>query len=50
MAENPFPNSGNYGRAWFIGWLDALADRVDGHDRSPRAYAKLMLRDDAHPF
>ena len=50
LAENPFPNTGNYGRAWFIGWLDALADQVDGKDRKARAYARLLPRDEAHPF
>lgn len=50
VAENPFPNSGNYGRAWFVGWLDALADHIDGKDRSARAYARLLPRDEAFPF
>ena len=34
VMENPLPSSGNYGRAWFAGWLDGLADRLDGGDRA----------------
>ena len=40
--ENPLPGSGNYGRAWFAGWLDGLADRLDGGDRAARAYPLLL--------
>ena len=41
VVENPLANSGHYGRAWFAGWLDALADRLDGGDRASRAYPVL---------
>lgn len=50
VVENPYPNIGHFGRAWFSGWLDALADRLDGADRSARAYPVLMVRDEATPF
>ncbi|HYZ34208.1 MAG TPA: hypothetical protein VE684_18200 [Crenalkalicoccus sp.] len=50
VLENPFPGSGHYARAWLGGWLDALADRVSGTDRSPRAYARLLPRDEANLF
>lgn len=50
VTENPYANSGQLGRAWFAGWLDALADRLDGGDRAPRAYPKLLARDQADIF
>jgi hypothetical protein len=50
VVENPFANTGHYGRAWFAGWLDALADRTDGADRAARAYPRLLARDQAAIF
>jgi ribosome modulation factor len=50
VMENPLPSSGNYGRAWFAGWLDALADRLDGADRASRAYPMLLRGDRADIF
>ena len=50
VVENPLPGSGHYGRAWFAGWLDALADRTDGGNRSARAYPVLLVRDQADLF
>ena len=44
------PGAGNIGRAWFAGWLDALADRADGGDRATRAYPLLLRRDQADMF
>ena len=48
--ENPYPNTGHLGRAWFAGWLDALADRLDGGQRAVRAYPHLMADDRAELF
>jgi hypothetical protein len=50
VLENPYPNTGHLGRAWFSGWIDALADRLDGGERAARAYPLLMVRDEANPF
>ncbi len=50
ILENPMAQTGDWGRAWFAGWLDALADSVTGHDRSAGAYARLLRRDHADPF
>jgi hypothetical protein len=50
VVENPLANSGHYGRAWFAGWLDALADRLDGADRASRAYPMLLRGDRADIF
>jgi hypothetical protein len=50
VVENPLPGSGNYGRAWFAGWLDGLADRLDGGDRATRAYPLLLADDRANFF
>jgi hypothetical protein len=50
LLENPLPNTGHYGRAWFAGWLDALADRTDGGDRAPRAYPLLLAADRSDIF
>jgi hypothetical protein len=50
VLENPMPETADYGRAWFSGWLDALADAVTDGDRSARAYARLLPRDQANPF
>lgn len=50
VVENPLPNTGHYGRAWFAGWLDGLADRLDGNDRAARAYPLLLARDQADIF
>ena len=50
VLENPLPSSGNYGRAWFAGWLDALADRTDQGDRAARAYPLLLANDRAEFF
>ena len=50
VMENPLPSSGNYGRAWFAGWLDGLADRLDGGDRATRAYPLLLADDRANFF
>ena len=35
VLENPWPGTGHIGRAWFAGWLDALADRLDGGRPAP---------------
>jgi len=48
--ENPAAGAGNLGRAWFAGWLDALADYTDGGDRAARAYPVLLKRDQADVF
>lgn len=48
--ENPYPNTGHLGRAWFAGWLDALADELVGGDRSYRAFPVLLKRDEADFF
>ena len=48
--ENPYANTGHLGRAWFAGWLDALADAVDGRNRATRAYPLLLARDQAEFF
>jgi len=48
--ENPYPNTGHLGRAWFAGWLDALADSVAGGERAERAYPLLLKRDEADFF
>ncbi|MBK1658578.1 hypothetical protein [Paracraurococcus ruber] len=50
LVENPLPGSGHYGRAWFAGWLDAMADRLDGGDRAARAYPVLLANDRADLF
>lgn len=50
VVENPWTNTGHYGRAWFAGWMDALADRLDGGDRAARAYPMLLARDRAELF
>jgi hypothetical protein len=50
VLENPAAGAGNLGRAWFAGWLDALADRSDGGDRASRAYPLLLARDEAGVF
>ena len=50
VVENPWANTGHYGRAWFAGWMDALADRLDGGDRAVRAYPVLLARDRAEFF
>ena len=50
VLTNPMSQTGHYGRAWFCGWLDALADATTGHDRSASAYAVLLRRDEALPF
>jgi hypothetical protein len=48
--ENPYPNTGHLGRAWFAGWLDALADATAGGHRAPRAYPVLLRHDQADFF
>ena len=48
--ENPAAGSGHLGRAWFAGWLDALADRTDGANRASRAFRVLLPRDHADFF
>jgi len=50
VLDNPMAATGDWGKAWFSGWLDALADAVTGHDRSRAAYALLLRRDRAEPF
>ncbi len=50
VTENPYANTGHLGRAWFAGWLDALADQLDGGDRAARAYPVLLARDQADIF
>ncbi|MDB5415007.1 MAG: hypothetical protein JWR10_3342 [Rubritepida sp.] len=50
VLENPMAQTGDWGKAWFSGWLDALADAVTGHDREKPGYARLLRRDRAEPF
>ncbi len=50
VLENPWPGTGHIGRAWFAGWLDALADRTDGATRSVRALPHLVADDRAELF
>jgi ribosome modulation factor len=50
ILENPMASTGDWGKAWFAGWLDALADRVMGTDRSKAGFARLLRRDTAEPF
>ncbi len=50
VLENPMAQTGDWGKAWFSGWLDALADAVTGQDRSPGAFRRLLRRDTAEPF
>lgn len=50
VLENPMAATGGWGKAWFAGWLDALADTLTGGDRATPAYARLMRRDEAEPF
>lgn len=50
VMENPAAGAGNLGRAWFAGWLDALADAADGGNRSARAYPLLLAEDRANFF
>ena len=50
VLENPMAHTGDWGKAWFSGWLDALADAVTGHDRQPGAFRLLLRRDRADPF
>ncbi len=50
VLENPMAQTGDWGKAWFAGWLDALADRVTGHDRTPAAFRRLLREDRAEPF
>jgi hypothetical protein len=48
--DNPFVGTGRLGRAWFAGWLDALADATAGGDRARRAYPHLLKHDRADFF
>lgn len=50
VLENPMAQTGDWGKAWFSGWLDALADAVTGQDRSQGAFRRLLRRDTAEPF
>lgn len=50
VLDNPMAQAGGWGKAWFAGWLDALADAVTGHDRGQAAYARLLRQDKAEPF
>ena len=50
VLENPMAQSGHWGKAWFAGWLDALADAVTGQDREKAAYGRLLRQDKAEPF
>ena len=48
--DNEYGGTGEYGRALFAGWLDALADRVRATNCSEEAYRLLLHRGEAHPF
>ena len=50
VLQNPMVHTGDWGKAWFSGWLDALADAVTGHDRQSGAFRLLLRRDRADPF
>lgn len=50
VLENPMAQTGNWGKAWFAGWLDALADAVTGHERQKAGFARLLRADRAEPF
>lgn len=50
VLENPMASTGDWGKAWFSGWLDALADAVTGHDRQANAFRLLLRQDRADPF
>ncbi|NDG48101.1 MAG: hypothetical protein EBY30_03325 [Rhodospirillales bacterium] len=50
VLENPMAHTGDWGKAWFSGWLDALADAVTGHNRQPAAFRLLLRKDRADPF
>ncbi|MBY0336395.1 MAG: hypothetical protein K2X11_07265 [Acetobacteraceae bacterium] len=50
VLENPMAQTGDWGKAWFAGWLDALADAVSGTDRSKAGFARLLRKDRAEPF
>ncbi len=50
VLENPMAHTGDWGKAWFSGWLDALADAVTGHDRKAAAFRLLLRHDRAEPF
>ncbi len=50
VLENPMAQTGDWGKAWFAGWLDALADAVTGQDREKAGYARLLRHDKAEPF
>ena len=50
ILQNPMASTGDWGKAWFAGWLDALADAVTGQDRAAAAFARLLRRDHAEPF
>lgn len=50
VLENPMADTGAWGKAWFCGWLDALADAVTGQDRQTRAFRLLLRADKAEPF
>lgn len=50
VLENPMAQTGDWGKAWFAGWLDALADAVTGQDREKAGYARLLRQDKAEPF
>ena len=50
VLQNPMAATGAWGKAWFAGWLDALADAVTGEDRAAGAFARLLRRDQAEPF
>lgn len=50
VLENPMAQTGDWGKAWFAGWLDGLADSVTGQDRAKPAFARLLRKDRAEPF
>ncbi len=50
VLENPMAQTGDWGKAWFAGWLDGMADAVTGQDRARAAFSRLLRKDRAEPF